>query len=86
MKLNSYDLTFHVFQMYNDTNLLLLPSGGNIKICSEIMACLFTTDEMAGGIVEPSREKATDKAELDPTRINLLKGMLLLALLLINVF
>lgn len=50
------------------------------------MACLFTTDEMAGGIVEPSREKATDKAELDPTRINLLKSMLLLALLLINVF
>ena len=72
--------------MYNETNLLLLPSGGDIKkYALKILANLFTTEEMAGGIVESSREKATCKVELDPTRVDLLKSKLLLALLIVNI-
>ena len=64
--------------MYNETNLLLLPSGGNKKYALKVLASLFTTEEMEGGIVEPSREKASGKVELDPTRVNLLKRKLVL--------
>ena len=69
--------------MYNETNLLLLSSGGNIKkYALKVLSSLFTTEEMARGIVEPSREKASGKVELDPTRVNLLKRKLVLVLLI----
>ena len=49
--------------MYNETNLIL-PSGGSIKnYALKVLASIFTTEEMAWGIVETSREKASGKVE-----------------------
>lgn len=64
--------------MYNETNLLRLPSGGDIKKYGlKVFANLFTTEEMVKGIVEPSRGKATSRVELDPTQVDLLKSKLI---------
>ena len=61
--------------MYNETNLLLLPSGGDLKnYALKVFANLFSLEEMANGIVEPARGKATGKVELDPYRVDLLKS------------
>lgn len=61
--------------MYKDTNLLLLPSGGDIKkYALKVSASLFSLEEMANGIVEPARGKATGKVELDLNRVDLLKS------------
>ena len=61
--------------MYNETNLLLLPSGGDLKKNAlKVFANLFSLEGMANGIVEPARGKATAKVELDPYRVDLLKS------------
>ena len=63
--------------MYNDINLLSLPLGRDIKkYALKVMDNLFTTEEMANGIVEKG-SKATNKPELDSTRVNLLKSKLI---------
>ncbi|XP_078368480.1 uncharacterized protein LOC144652310 [Oculina patagonica] len=59
--------------MYNDTNLLSLPSGGDVeKYDLKVMSNLFTTEKMANGIVEKG-SKASTEPELDSNRVNLLK-------------
>ena len=60
--------------MHNEVNLHAISSGGDIKLALEVFADLFTTDEMAVGIVAPARERATGKGVLDTTRTNLLKS------------
>ena len=61
--------------MHNEVNLLAIPSGGDIKkYALKVFSQLFTTEEMAVGIVEPARERSTVKAKMDTTRTNLLKG------------
>ena len=60
--------------MHNEVNLLAIPSGRDIKkYVFKVFAHLFTTDEMAVGIVKPARERATGKGVLE-TRTNLLKS------------
>lgn len=61
--------------MHNEVKLLAISSGGDIKkYVLKVFAHLFTTDEMAVGIVEPARERASGKEVLDTTRTNLLKS------------
>ena len=68
-----------VFKMHNEVNLLAIPSGGDLKkYALKVFSQLFTREEMAAGILEPSREKATGKEVLDPHRTNLLKSNLFL--------
>ena len=57
--------------MYNDINLLSVPSGGEVKkIALKVFGQVFTMEEIAAGIDEPSREKASNRPELDTTRTN----------------
>lgn len=52
--------------MYNESNLLLLPSGGDLK--------KYAPKVFANLIVEPARGKATGKVELNPYSVDLLKS------------
>ena len=62
--------------MYNGTNLLSLPSGGDVKkFALWVFSHLFTTEEMANGIVEPgNRGKSGGKEELSKEKLTLLKS------------
>lgn len=58
--------------MHNEVKLLAIPSGGDLKKYEfKVFSQLFTTEEMAAGILEPAREKATGKEVLDPHRTSL---------------
>ncbi|PFX33029.1 hypothetical protein AWC38_SpisGene2088 [Stylophora pistillata] len=60
--------------MHNEVNLLAIPSGGDLKkYAFKVFLQLFTREEMAAGILEPAREKATGKEVLDPHRTSVLK-------------
>lgn len=60
--------------MHNEVNLLAIPSGGDLKkYALKVFSQLFTREEMAAGILEPARGKATGKEVLDPHRTSLLK-------------
>ena len=64
-----------VFKMHNEVNLLAIPSGGDLKkYALKMFSQLFTREEMAAGILEPARGKATGKEVLDPHRTSLRKS------------
>jgi succinyl-CoA synthetase beta subunit len=61
--------------MYQHHNLLAISSGGDVKkYALKVFGLLFTTDELANGIVDPARE-SSGKIQLDVERTNLLKGI-----------
>lgn len=61
--------------MFNGTDLVSLSSGGESKkFTLKVFLTLFTVEEMADGIVEPSRANSSGKATLDQERVDLLKS------------
>ena len=64
-------------QVYNGVNLLeeFGPPKDPKKYALRLMGILFTSDEMVGGVVGP-RKVNSQKDELDPVRVDLLKGKL----------
>ena len=61
--------------MFNSTDLVSLSSGGDDKkFALKVFSTLFTVEEMANGIVEPSRANSSGKATLDQKRVDLLKS------------
>ena len=61
--------------MYQGTNLLLLPSNTKNpqKYALKVLSTLFTEEELIKGMIAPINKKGV-KTELDPKRINILKG------------
>ena len=61
--------------MFNGTDLVSLSSGGDSKkYALKVFTTLFTAEEMADGIVEPSRGNESGKATLDQERVDILKS------------
>lgn len=61
--------------MFNGTEVVSLSSGGySKKFALKVFSTLFTVEEMADGIVEPSRANSSGKATLDQERVDLLKS------------
>ena len=61
--------------MFNGTDLVSLSSGGDgKKFALKVFSTLFTVEEMANGIVEPSRATQVARLTLDQERVDLLKS------------
>ena len=61
--------------MFNGTEVVSLSSGGySKKFALKVLSTLFTVEEMADVIMEPSRANSSGKATLDQERVDLLKS------------
>ena len=72
-------MIYWLLQLYNDVNLLSIPSGGSsTKYALKLLKVLFTDEEMANGMIGPvNRAKTPGKVELDEEKVSLFKSKFL---------
>ena len=68
---------FSFLQVFEGTDLLSLPANPKNpqKYALKVLSTLFTDDELMKGMIAPVNKKGV-KTELDPSRINILRGIL----------